>query len=190
MKFNDYFPNAVLINLDRRADRLEGFNERIKDLDISYKRFSAVEMKDPVAGCKESHLGVITHYDYDPLFIFEDDALFVDDFENKLNTAMAHLPDDWDMLYLGAHILKAEEHNDYWLKSYGCSSTHAYAIRGRIKDKVINALKSHDGHSDRAISEIHPEINAYIVKSTLIWQTPGYSDIQQCEVNYDHLYKF
>ena len=190
MKFNDYFPNVVLINLDRRVDRLESFNERIKDLDISYERFSAVDMEDAVAGCRESHIQVLSNYLADPLFIFEDDALFVDDFYSKLTIAMQSLPDDWDMAYLGAHILKAEDYNEHWLRSYGASSTHAYFIRGRARQKLLTALKAHNGHADRAYSDAHKDMNVYVVKSTLIWQAPGYSDIQECEVNYDHLFKF
>lgn len=191
MKFNDYFPNVVLINLDRRTDRLEAFDKRVAEQGIFYQRFSAVDMKDPVAGCRESHIAVLENYPDDPLFIFEDDALFVDDFENKFTAAMKALPDDWDMAYLGAHILEAEDFNEYWLKSGAASSTHAYAIKGKqFRQKAINTLKAHNGHSDRALSDIHKESKVYIVKSTLIWQAPGYSDIQECEVNYDHLYKF
>jgi GR25 family glycosyltransferase involved in LPS biosynthesis len=190
VKFNEYFPNVVLINLDRRVDRLEQFDKQAKELGIEYERFSAVDLKNPVAGCRESHLNVVSQYDYDPLFIFEDDALFVEGFSDKLPIVMSHLPEDWDALYLGAHILDAKEHNEYWLKSNGASSTHAYAVRGRTKDMYIQALKEHDGHSDRAFSNIHKDLNVYIVKSTLIWQTPGYSDIQECEVNYDNLFRF
>ena len=190
MKFNSYFPNAILINLDRRVDRLEQFDRQAKELGIEYERFSAVELENSVDGCRQSHIEVLKNYNYDPLFIFEDDALFVEGFSDKLPIAMSHLPNDWDVAYLGAHILKAEDHNEYWLKSYGASSTHAFAIRGRAKDMLGKSLDSYDGHADRAFSNIHKDLNVYVVKSTLIWQAPGYSDIQECEVNYDHLFKF
>jgi GR25 family glycosyltransferase involved in LPS biosynthesis len=190
VKFNEYFPNVILLNLDRRIDRLEQFEKQATELGIKYERFSAVDLKNAVDGCRQSHIEILKKYDYDPLFIFEDDALFVEGFEDKLPIAMSHLPDDWDVAYLGAHILKAEDHNEYWLKSEGASSTHAFAIRGRAKDMLRKSLESYDGHADRAFSDIHKDLNVYIVKSTLVWQTPGYSDIQQCEVNYDNLFRF
>lgn len=190
MKFNDYFPNVVVVNLDRRTDRLEAFDKQAKELEISYERFPAVAMDDPVEGCRQSHIGVLSKYQKDPLFVFEDDALAVDDFYSKLTIAMQSLPDDWDMAYLGAHILKAEDHNEHWLKSHRASSTHAYFIRGRARQKLLDGLKAHNGHADAAFSNVHKDMNVYVVKSTLFRQAPGYSDIQQNEVDYADFYKF
>jgi GR25 family glycosyltransferase involved in LPS biosynthesis len=81
-----------------------------------------------VLGCKLSHIAALMKCEGDSIFIFEDDAVFVDNFHEELEKSLAVLPDDWDMVYLGAHILQTTLVNERWRKSIECSSTHAYAV--------------------------------------------------------------
>jgi GR25 family glycosyltransferase involved in LPS biosynthesis len=188
VSFNDYFRKAILINLDRRTDRLEQFDKQAKSLDITYERLQAVEASDARFGCKLSHMAALSKYDCDVVFVFEDDALFVEDFQTKFDEAMRNAPDDWDMLYLGAHLLQKEPYNDYWVRSLECSSTHAYAVRGPVKNKLIKQAMAMDGHTDVAFSGLHKEIKAYAARPTLVYQGKSYSDLQGQEVDYTYLY--
>ena len=188
MKFNDFFRNPILINLDRRTDRLEQFDKQAKELGISYERLQAVEASDARFGCKLSHMAALSKYDSEIVFVFEDDSLFVEDFQAKFEQAMANAPEDWDMLYLGAHLLQKEPYNDYWVRSLECSSTHAYAVRGRVKDRLIKQVMAMDGHTDVAFSSLHKEIKAYAARPTLVYQGASYSDLQGMEVDYTYLY--
>lgn len=188
MKFNDYFPKSYVINLDRRQDRMERFNQQAKTLGIEYKRFSAVEADDPRLGCKLSHVSVLSMCKSDVIFVFEDDAIFVDDFQQKFEEAMNSVPQDWNMLYFGAHLLQKEPVNNQWVRSIECSSTHAYAVKKEYVSKLIRRAMSVDGHTDVAFSSLHKEIIAYAARPTLVYQGPSYSDLLGDEVDYTYLY--
>ena len=57
--------------------------------------------------------------------IFEDDALFVDNFVEKLKIGLSNTPDDYDMLYIGC---------------FGCQNQFNYhtIIKGRTIYKKVN----------------------------------------------------
>jgi GR25 family glycosyltransferase involved in LPS biosynthesis len=186
--FNDYFPNPVVINLDRRQDRLERFDQQAKALGINYTRFKAVEATDTRLGCKLSHLSVLSNYDSEVIFVFEDDAMFVEDFDKKFAEAMNSVPQDWHMLYLGAHLLQKQPVNDQWVRSLECSSTHAYAVKKEIAPRLIKQAMSMDGHTDVAFSSLHKEIIAYAARPTLVYQGASYSDLLGSDVDYTYLY--
>ena len=188
MKFNDYFPNPVVINLDKRQDRLERFDQQAKALGINYTRFKAVEATDPKLGCKLSHLSVLANYDSEVIFVFEDDSVFVDDFDKKFEEAMNSVPQDWHMLYLGAHLLQKQPVNDYWVRSLECSSTHAYAIKKEFVPKLIKQGMNLDNHIDVDFSSLHKEIIAYAARPTLVYQGASYSDLLGDDVDYTYLY--
>ena len=124
----------------------------------------------------------------DSIFIFEDDSVFVDNFHEKLEKSLAFLPDDWDMLYLGANLVDTYEVNQYWHKSRRCCSTHAYAVKKKALPVLLESAKNYDGHIDMAHSLVHPQLNVYIARPTLVYQGPSYSDIQGESVDYSHLY--
>lgn len=188
MAFNDYFRNPLVINLDKRLDRLEQFDKQAKSLGIIYERLQAVEASDACFGCKLSHMAALSKYDSQVTFVFEDDAMFVDDFQNQFELAMANVPDDWDMLYLGAHLLKKEPYNQYWVRSLECSSTHAYAVRNGLAKRLIKQAMAMDGHTDVAFAALHGEIKAYAARPTLVYQGASYSDLQKVDVDYTYLY--
>jgi GR25 family glycosyltransferase involved in LPS biosynthesis len=188
LKFNDYFPKPVLINLDTRQDRLEKFDAQAKELGIEYTRLPAITATDPILGCKLSHIAALTMYDSDVVFVFEDDSAFVEDFSSRLVTAMENLPDDWDMAYLGANLVDTYEVNHYWHKSRRCCSTHAYAVKKKALPVLLESAKNYEGHIDMAFSLVHPQLNVYLARPTLVYQSPGYSDLQGESVDYSHLY--
>jgi GR25 family glycosyltransferase involved in LPS biosynthesis len=188
VKFNDYFPNPILINLNRRTDRLEQFDKQAKALGIQYERLQAIESVDPRLGCKLSHLAALTKYASEVIFIFEDDAVFVDDFEKQFEQAMAWVPEDWHMLYFGAHMLQKQRVNDYWYRSLECSSTHAYAVKRQFVHKLIKAGMNPTNHIDVDYASLHKDVIAYVARPTLIYQGPGYSDLLGSEVDYKDLY--
>jgi GR25 family glycosyltransferase involved in LPS biosynthesis len=63
MKVNDFFDKVIVINLDRRTDRMEKLVPQLEKLDIQYKRFSAVDAKkldiDPIVAGLQSHIQVM-----------------------------------------------------------------------------------------------------------------------------------
>ena len=155
---------------------------------INYTRFKAVEATDPKLGCMLSHLSVLANYDSEVIFVFEDDSVFVDDFDKKFEEAMNSVPRDWNMLYFGAHLLQKEPVNNQWVRSIESSSTHAYAVKKEYVSRLIRRAMSVDGHTDVAFSSLHKEIIAYVARPTLVYQGPSYSDLLGDEVDYTYLY--
>ena len=188
MKFNDYFPNPILINLDRRKDRLKQFDTQAKTLGIEYERLQAIETVDGKFGCKLSHLAALSKYDSEVIFIFEDDAVFVDDFHKKFEQAMNSVPRDWHMLYFGAHLLQKQPVNEHWVRSLECSSTHAYAVKKQFVGRLIEVAMNNKNHIDVDYSTLHKDLIAYAARPTLVYQGPGYSDLLGSEVDYTGLY--
>lgn len=188
MKFNEFFRSPILINLDRRADRLEQFDKQAQELEITYTRLAGIPSVDPITGCTLSHIAALTMCRDQRAFIFEDDAVFVDGFQEQFETAMSHLPDDWDMVYLGAHLLQKEPVNDYWVRSLECSSTHAYAVRAEVIPRLIDRAKLLDVHIDVAYSKLHKDLKVYAARPTLVYQGASYSDLIGGEVDYKYLY--
>jgi len=83
MRVNEFFDKVVVINLDRRTDRMETLDAQLKELGIEYERFSAVDAVaegiDPIQACRQSHIQVLEQSEGLTL-ILEDDALFMENF--------------------------------------------------------------------------------------------------------------
>ena len=175
----------MVINLDSRPDRMEAFDEQAKKYALEYIRFPAVPANPPSLpptwACKESHKSVIKQAVEDNvkrLFVFEDDALFVENFNEKLGELYKELPEDWDMFYLGAWHLEYEKYKEGLVKMKDSYSAHAYGINEHYLDDAFSAVYK-PKPIDIALSSKHPHIKAYCAKPALVGQTPGYSNIEK-----------
>ena len=182
---NDIFDRIVVINLDSRPDRMEAFDTQAKKYGIEYQRFSAVPADPPKLpptwACNESHKSVIKQAVEDNvkrLFVFEDDALFVEDFNTKLADLYKELPEDWDMFYLGAWHLEYEKYKEGLVKMKDSYSAHAYGINAHYLDDAFSVVYK-PKPIDIALATKHPFIKAYCAKPALVGQIPGYSDIEK-----------
>jgi len=113
-----------VINLPKHEKRLEGVKASLNAAGVPFKRMDAVMgkalsveerkacvsflgrllMTPGMIGCFLSHVKCWKECvaQSEPLIVFEDDVVVSPDFCDKLNAAMEHLPDDWDVLLLGA----------------------------------------------------------------------------------------
>ena len=120
---------AFVVNLDRRADRMEKFSQY--DLGFKCAKFSAVDGKELIStpqlqrifdgndyrmrrgmvGCALSHIYLTIHlyYNNDDNFycILEDDIEPLPNFYQRFTKVISQLYDkDWDIVYLGHHYRK------------------------------------------------------------------------------------
>lgn len=121
--FTGGISEAYVINLARRADRMERLCPALKD---RVERWDAVDgraleltpalqrllkpndffWKKAVTGCAMSHLGLWCKLaqerpDIKNYLIMEDDVKLVPDWENVWKSAVDDIPDDYDIIYLG-----------------------------------------------------------------------------------------
>ena len=120
---------TVVINLNRRPDRWESFQEKEGGKFLRYHRFEAIDgsllepteqlqrifdgndynMREGMVGCALSHIKLyieLINSDTDIYCIFEDDIDFVPQFQEKFEHLLSILPKEWDLCYLGHHVWK------------------------------------------------------------------------------------
>ena len=195
MKVNEYFDRVVVINLDRRPDRMEKLGPQLDELGIEYDRFSAhdaneLKIKPYVAGTW-SHITVWSRYRQIygdiKILVLEDDALFCEDFNEKFTEAIETLPDNWDIFYLGALVDKktgkVEKVNDHWSKQIVSTGTQAYCINPKRLKRFYEEVKDKEWYIDVELRVLAEQYNAYIAQPNLITQFPSYSDLREREVD-------
>ena len=191
MKVNDYFDKVVVINLDRRSDRMEKLDLQLKELDIQYKRFSAVDAiklnSDPIVAGLRSHLQVIKDNIGRRVLVLEDDAYFVDNFNEKFEKVMQTLPEDWDIFYLGALVPKDVGQinmvNRHWGIQVLTTGSQAYCIRPEMQYYFISRLEEYNSYIDIGLRDFAKGYKPYITQPNLVTQFPSYSDLRLKEVN-------
>lgn len=182
---NEIFDKIYVINLDERTDRMEAFDKQAKELGIIYERWPAIKGEKGVLprkeACKKSHRTAIKKamdLGVQRVFVFEDDAAFVDDFNNKLKHFYSEIPENWDMLYLGAWHLNFKPYKEGIVKMVNSYSAHAYGINTQFMSKcyesTFNRLPV-----DLAMATRHEQNNVYCAKPALVYQAPGYSDLDK-----------
>jgi GR25 family glycosyltransferase involved in LPS biosynthesis len=189
MRINEYFDKVVVINLDKRTDRLEKISKQLDELGIVFERFSAIDGtgKDPITAGTMSHTQVWKKYEGLKVLVLEDDALFVDNFNEKFAEVMQTLPSDWDIFYLGALVApttgKIVKVNEHWYKQVVSTGTQAYCLKPSKMDYFYNRLKDYEWYIDIGLRLEAVSNNCYITQPNLVTQSPGYSDLRLKEVN-------
>lgn len=191
MKVNDFFDKVIVINLDRRTDRMEKLAPQLEKLDIQYERFSAVDGKqlgiDPIVAGLQSHLQVMKQIAGQKVLILEDDAQFVEDFNEKFEKVIQTLPEDWDIFYLGALVPKevglVRMVNRHWGIQVLTTGSQAYCINPSRLEYFINKLEDYNSYIDIGLRDFAKDLKAYITQPNLVVQFPSYSDLRLKEVN-------
>lgn len=226
MKNKNWRPEKTyLINMDRRVDRLNEFNETLPDPwpFPEVERYRAVDgSKVPTPpqwkngngawGCYRSHLNILEDClmnGVSSYVVFEDDAGFCDDFTERVQEYIEHLPEDWGLAYLGGQNLKTAKSppqpiNDFVFRPYNVNRTHAFMVRGNeMMRKLYRHLtwngwiqKSHhiDHHLGRLVQRSYvaevrgqdvqkERVPTYIPATWLCSQKAGKSNI--CGLRFD-----
>jgi GR25 family glycosyltransferase involved in LPS biosynthesis len=144
-----------------------------------------------VMGCLRSHQMLLKHIQELKLelaIIFEDDAELCENFEIKFNDILKKLPDDWDLFYLGGwNVGEIKKYADGLNIAEKVYTTHAYVIRNKFIDTVLERLYSRDYKADVLLAESLPMGKCFICSPVLAWQKEGYSDIVCRKTNNIHL---
>jgi GR25 family glycosyltransferase involved in LPS biosynthesis len=191
MRVNEYFDKVVVINLDRRTDRMEQLVPQLEKLGIQYERHSAVDGKElginPIFAGTMSHVEVLKNNRDSKILVLEDDAQFVDNFNEKFEEVMQTLPNDSDIFYLGALLPKSTGKvtpvNQHWTRQVMTTGSQAYCINPARVNYFIENLDGYEWYIDIGLRVFAEKYNAYITQPNLVTQFPSYSDLRLKEVN-------
>lgn len=191
MRVNEFFDKVVVINLDRRTDRMEQLVPQLEKLGIQYERHSAVNGKElginPIFAGTMSHVEVLKNNPDSRILVLEDDAQFVDNFNEKFEEVMKTLPNDYDIFYLGALLPKSTGKvipvNQHWARQVMTTGSQAYCINPARVNYFIENLDGYEWYIDIGLRVFAEKYNAYITQPNLVTQFPSYSDLRMKEVN-------
>lgn len=143
------------------------------------------------AGCNLTHMLIIQaafYQGHSAIMVFEDDAELAEGFTIKIDACLQDLPDDWDMLMLGAsHKEKPVPVTDKIYRVTKGLTSHAYIMRSTLYPIILQRLHEFDQPLDCIFTEVQQSHNVYITNPPLAWQRAGWSDAEQKFMNYDWL---
>ena len=189
MRINEYFDKVVVINLDKRTDRLEKITKQLDELGITFERFSAIDGtgKNPMLAGKDSHVEVWKQNLGKRVLILEDDAYFVEGFQERFDEVIQTLPEEWDVFYLGVFLDKRTgkviKINNDWYRQVVSTGTQAYCLYPDMMQFFIDRIEAYDGYVDVGLRILAEDTNAYITQPNLVTQYAGYSDLRLKEVS-------
>ncbi len=130
-------------------------------------------------GCTESHLKLLSEIKDEVFMICEDDIVLNERVDDWLTVIFDQLPDNFDMLYLGATLnapLRKYSANLYRLKN--AWTTHAIIYNNyRVGEYVLNHREEIRKIDVFFLEEIQEKFNCFITFPMLATQRPGHSDI-------------
>ena len=189
MRINEYFDKVVVINLDKRTDRLEKISKQLDELGIIFERFSAIDGtgKNPMLANRDSHVEVWKQNLGKKVLILEDDAYFVEGFQERFDEVIQTLPENWDVFYLGVLLDKKTgkviKVNNDWYRQIVSTGTQAYCLHPDMMQYFTDRIEIYDGYVDVGLRILAEDTNAYITQPNLVTQYAGYSDLRLKEVS-------
>lgn len=212
-KYLGYFDAVCYINLDRRQDRRELFEEQIAKVSINAIRFSGVEAQDSDVkylyeghldptrkqkiGCTLSHQAIIRwakENEKENVLIFEDDCLFLDVYQQKIQLIANELKDvDWDILYLGGepnNYCTSITDNLATINRGGVYCLHAYAVNRKFYDKMLLPKANEISLMDIHILNMDDTYRkCFLSRDLLTIQRDTYSDLWDTITNSSEIIK-
>ena len=181
---NETEMKVKVINLASRTDRWQSMQEQLRAFGVSdYERFDAYT--GGATGFNKS-----VHYalkDEQELLLLEDDCIFLGTY-NDLIAAKAKLPDDWDMLYLGANVLTPQkQYTDGIWHLDNAWTSHAILY----SDKGAEWCYKNFQHDDVTIYDewlrtvAQKQLKCFIMNPMIAVQSQSYSDIWGVDADYD-----
>jgi hypothetical protein len=174
--------DVVVINLETRSDRLEEVRKEMKRIGFeNFIRFPGFKGGD--RGSVLSHLHCINGRGN--RFIFEDDVYFEPEIITTLSAAIKELPDDFDMLYLGANVKTPQERYSEHLFTIkgGTHTNHAILFSDHAR-QLIPTLYDPDKNPITHIfdhwlfMEGQKIMKCFCVYPMVAFQRGGYSDVR------------
>lgn len=183
MKLNDLFDAIIVLNLDRRPDRLAAITHQLASLQINWKRWPAIDDRGtdmtPIL-CNTINWFNRLFYsqckEYKTVLLLDDDCEFVPDFYDKLNEVWPQIPDDWDTVSFGEHLMKSTKITDKIYKIQESYGGHATALNIKCVSTIFTTLTGKN-FGDIEMNNLSNKLNRYAIEPGLIGQGRYESDL-------------
>ncbi len=183
MKLNDLFDAIIVVNLDRRPDRLAAITHQLNSLQVTWKRWSAIDDRGtdmtPIF-CNVmngvNRLFYAQWKEYKQVLLLDDDCEFVPNFETKLDEVWPSIPDDWDVISFGDHLISSTPITDKIHKIHESYGGHALAIKISCVPILLNGFKGKN-FADLELNAMSGDLNRYVIEPGLIGQGRYESDL-------------
>jgi len=170
----------IIINLDRRPDRMDNTKKQMVKFSNNYMRFSAVDTGNTI-GCAKSYFQILDeNSNKDAVLIIQDDIVLFDYSKKLWNSHINYVPNDWDIILGGVHFGNIEDYvNQYVIKLNDFSGLQM----ALFKPTILPLLKqwNEKGGFDRFIGKLATEkkLNVYCILPFCSIQSNGYSDLRR-----------
>lgn len=200
MKIQDFFQKGYYINLDRRTDRKEYFEQHTKQLGLEgfFERHSGVDGFDEVdlykpeetvtvkkgLCCSKAFHNVFKKAKEDGaerVLVCEDDIGFLPGGQELVEKALDQLQQfpNWDMIYFGGLVIGGEETvqvTENLLKANTILTLHAVGYNTKCLDKVLEYKPYEECIYDGWMGQRH-YWEKYLIYPAAVIQIEGPSDI-------------
>lgn len=194
---------VVVINLDRRTDRLEATLAELERADFtSHRRFAAFETPDGRIGCSQSHIAVLEDFiknGGDALVVCEDDVTFVGPGVILKQTVRDFLEDPvLDILCIGNNVrYKPIRWSALLNLSSDTQTTSCYVVKRRAARVLLRNFKRGQFLLSTWPNDPRFAIDIYwkhlqwgrlvfcVPSTRLAIQRPSFSDIEKAWVDYE-----
>lgn len=165
---------------------------------LTVEKYPAVREIGPHQSFNHSERNILLdflHSDAETLLHLEDDVAFQD--LSHLPQAISELPDNWDILYLGANLIcwnDAEPwpiyYTDNLFKVTRAWTTHAIAYHKRCVRRILERQPGMSEQMyDQYLSGRLHEFNAFVVAPMVAYQRSRFSSIWQREDDYTGIFE-
>jgi hypothetical protein len=183
MNLNQMFDAVIVQNLDRRQDRLEAITYQLSKLNTTFYRWPAIDDLNtdmtPIFCNVMNTLNRLFYAqwkDYKQVLLLDDDCEFVDNFYEKLEQVWGQIPEDWDTVSFGDHLISAIPITNQIQKIKESYGGHAVAIKMSSVPILLENFKGKN-FADIELNEMSDKLNRYAIEPGLAGQGRYVSDL-------------
>lgn len=180
---------SVVINLDKRPDRLEQVTIELNNQNIEFERFEAIEDNPGYIGYNKSIKAIFEKYaDVHNLFIFEDDCYFESDFNRE---CLQELPSDYDGLWLGSNLQSdhRQRYSDNLSVLENGWNTHAVLFSKEFRSWCLNNWDGELVFDEWVRLYALPVRKCFVLNPMIAFQRPSNSDIVNGYADYSEAWQ-
>ena len=176
------------MNLDKRTDRWDASVLEFNRVGVKVERFSAVDEEETgnrYLSYNHTYHRILSKATGKTL-VLEDDVIFKS--MAHLESALIELPEDWDVLYLGANLngTRQERYSNNLFKIKNSLMTHAVAYSDKMRRHIVESFNPNEFpvYDEWLRVNAQESFKCFVVAPMVAWQRPGYSDLWQTHANY------